>query len=119
MVSVRQVGEWASSLPGVEEQDHFGKRSFRVRKSIFVVIQPDGRTVTIKMNKDERLAYITMAPEVYSVPEGFSHLNFMHVHLSRVDVEEIHELVVKAWRLVAPKKLVTEYEQNELLPPDC
>ena len=35
--------------------------------------------------------------------------NWVVVHLSAIDAEEMHEIVLDAWRMVVPKRVVTEY----------
>ena len=101
------------TLPETKEVDHFGKLSFRVNNKIFTVIQPDGYTLTVKTNGEDRAIYTTMDPETYSVPASFSNLNYMHINLNTVSPEELHGLVIKAWSSVAPKKLVQAFNRSK------
>jgi hypothetical protein len=38
------------------------------------------------------------------------------VKLDRIDVDELHELVLDAWRMCVPKKVAAEYEATHPLP---
>ena len=108
MIPIDEVRRYALSLPEATETAHWEKPSFRVRDKIFAVLQPGGRTVTVKTAGEERSFYTAMAPEIYRVPETFSKLNYMHVDLELVDPGELKEVLWKAWSNVAPQKLVKE-----------
>lgn len=114
MITVDRIREVALSFPEAKEVEHWGKPSFRVNNKIFAVIQEDGVTLTIKTAGEDRTIYTTMAPEIYSVPESFSKLNYMMVNLNLVDPQELNELLTKAWESVAPKKIVKAYHEGKL-----
>jgi hypothetical protein len=110
MVTTDEVRNLALSLPEAEEHEHWGKPAFRVRNKIFAVIQPDGVSLVIKTTKDDRVAYTTMAPEIFQLPDSFTNLAYMMVRIDRVDPEEFHVLLIRAWKLVSPKNLVKDYD---------
>jgi hypothetical protein len=114
MVTTDEVRSLALSLPEAEEHDHWGKLSFRIQNKIFAVIQPDGVSLVIKTSKEERFSYLTMAPEVYRLPENFSKLAFLVVRMDRVETEEFRDLLKLAWSLVSPKKVVKAYVETSL-----
>ncbi|USG64402.1 MmcQ/YjbR family DNA-binding protein [Brevibacillus ruminantium] len=99
-------------MPETEEHEHWGKLSFRVRNKIFAVIQPDGVSVAIKTTHDNRDAYTSIAPEVFRVPDSFAKLSFMMVRIDRINQKEFGDLLIQAWKLVSPKKLVKAYSES-------
>jgi len=99
----------ALALPETEEAEHWEKPSFRVRNKIFAVIQPDGVSLVVKTTKDDRYAYTTMAPDIYRLPDSFTNLAFMVVCMERIDPVECRDLLLQAWSLVSPKKVVKAY----------
>lgn len=105
MVTTDEVRQWALSLPEAELFEHWGKPSFRVRNKIFAVIQPDHVSVVMKTSKDDRIAYTTMAPDVFQMPSSFTHLAFMLVRLDRIDPDEFRPLLIAAWKHATPKKM--------------
>lgn len=113
MVTTDEFRGLALSLPETEQVDHWGKASFRVRNKIFAVIQPDQISLLIKTTEGDRIAYTTLAPDVYQIPGSFSNLAYMIVRLDRVDPEECHALLKQAWRLVTPKKVVKAYDETK------
>jgi len=106
MIPIDEIRRFAMSLTETVEAEHWGKPSFRVNNKIFVVIQADGSTITIRTTKEERELYTSVSPEVYSVPDAFSNLNYMHINLELARLEEVHTLIKNAWCIVAPKKLL-------------
>ncbi|MCQ6557180.1 MmcQ/YjbR family DNA-binding protein [Paenibacillus mendelii] len=106
MMTAEEVRAFALSLPEAQEQEHWGKPSFRVGKKIFAVIQEDGLTLTVKTTAEDRMAYTTMDPLTFSIPASFSNLNYMVVQMNRIDPNELRDLLMLGWRLVAPKRLV-------------
>jgi len=105
MMSFQDVRKIALSLPGTVEEEHMGKPSFRMNNKIFIILQDDTKTVTVKIAKDERDIYTSMNPETYRIPESFSNLNYMHINLETANKDEVIGLIRSAWGNVAPKKL--------------
>lgn len=108
MITAEEVRNFALSLPEVQEQEHWGKASFRVRNKIFAVIQEDGKSLIVKASPDDRMAYTMMNPAIYSVPESYSKLNYMLVQMNLVDPEEMQALLIQGWRLVSPKRVIAQ-----------
>jgi hypothetical protein len=67
-------------------------------------------TMTVKASKEEQAVLIASSPEVYSIAAYVGRFGWVRVDLSKVDKEELRELVIEAWRSTAPKKLVKEYD---------
>jgi hypothetical protein len=93
----------ALAMPEAEEHDHFGRPSFRVRGKIFVSAVADG-AANLKLPADEHAALVAERPD------GFAEIVWgslvrTRVQLATVDEAELAELVDRAWREVAPKRL--------------
>ncbi|MHA6484164.1 MmcQ/YjbR family DNA-binding protein [Paenibacillus sp. strain BS8-2] len=112
MILVSEIREFVMKLPESLEVEHWGKPSFRLKNKIFAVIQEDEVTLTIKTTADEREIYTQLEPQIFRVPETFSNLNYMHVNMNRIDPEEAKSLLIKAWKSVATKKLIKEFEEK-------
>lgn len=109
MITSKEVRNYALSLPESKEKEHWGKASFRINDKIFAVMQEDGITLTVKTSEEERIAYTSMDPETFKIPDSFSNLNYMHVNMTRVERKELQRILLKAWSTVAPKRLVKKY----------
>ena len=99
-VDVRRI---ALTLPEVNEDPHFGRPSFRVRGKVMLVLKPDER-MFIRASSTEQEALSSMRPDVFTVGDG------LQVRIGGISVSEARELVYEAWRLVAPKRLVAQFE---------
>jgi len=102
-------------LPEVEERDHWGKPSFRVRNKIFATIQEDGTSLILKTTQEDRMVYTEMDPTIFSVPSKYSNLNYMVVRMDLIDQLELRGLLIKGWSLVAPKSLVKNLDVKSYL----
>lgn len=112
LININELQKYLLALPDSEEGDHWGKRSYRIKNKIFAIIQNDGVTLTIKTMGEDRSIYTSMDPKTFSIPEAYSNLSYMHVNLHTVNIDELKGLIYKAWKSVAPKKLVKAYEEQ-------
>ncbi|WP_127579614.1 MmcQ/YjbR family DNA-binding protein [Paenibacillus koleovorans] len=106
-----KIRQAALAMPEAEEQDHWGKSSFRVRGKIFAVFQEDGVSLLLKASPETRTAFTTMDPDVYTVPSKYTTLNYMIARMDKADDEELRQLLIQAWREVSPKRLVKVYDE--------
>ena len=98
------------SLPEAEERETWGHPTFRVRDKMFATLSDDGQQATIKATKQEQAALIAAALETFGIPAYVGRHGWVGVQLATVDPVELAELLVEAWRLTAPKRLVKAYD---------
>ena len=109
MVSLDRFRELAMRLPRVEELDHFGTPSFRVRGKIFAMPrQDDGRiSVWCKAPPGSQLILIGADPERFFAPPYVGPKGWIGVRLDdEPDWSEVDGLVRRSYRLIAPRRLV-------------
>jgi hypothetical protein len=100
----------ALSLPDAIEKEAWGHPTFRVRDKMFATMATDGSTVSVKSTHDEQRALTEMQPDTFSVPAYVGKHGWIGIQLDRVDPEELSELVTEAWRLTAPKRLLSAFD---------
>lgn len=105
MITTKAVRELALSLPEAEEHDHWGRPSFRVRGKIFATLHEGTKRFVIKASREEQDLFTTSDPETFEVAPGGAQ-GWMFVDLSRVDAGVFKELLVGAWRRLAPKRAI-------------
>jgi len=60
--------------------------------------------------KEEREALVASSPHKFKMPaQGDMRYNWLHVRLAEVDLDEVRELVLDAWRMCVPKKVAAEF----------
>ncbi|WP_437813089.1 MmcQ/YjbR family DNA-binding protein [Sorangium sp. So ce1078] len=109
MISSDDLRKLALSLPEAEEQDHFGKPSFRVRGKIFATHWVEQEGAVLKLSLEEQDSLVQAQPDVFSVTP-WGHQGWTRVELRRVDRALLEELLVGAWRRVAPKRVVARWD---------
>jgi hypothetical protein len=106
----------ALSLPDAEERETWGHPTFRVRDKMFAALSNDGSGASVKATKEEQAALIAEGPETFSVPAYVGHHGWVGIDVTRIDIAQLHELIVEAWRLTAPKRLVKTYDAGGFRP---
>ena len=100
---------YALSLPEAVELPHFERASFRVRKRIFATLRDADGHAVLKLPLEEQAALVAMRRDVYAITP-WGHQGWTSVDLARADPAELRELIVEAWRGVAPKRLVAAHD---------
>jgi len=110
MPSAKDFRGIALSLPEAEERETWGQATFRVRDKMFALMAADGSSASVKATKIAQTALVASDPEVFGRPAYVGIHGWVGVNLARVDPDELHELVVEAWLLTAPKRLARELQ---------
>lgn len=105
----------ALSLPEATEKETWGHPTFRVRDRMFAAAATDLSTGTVKSTLDEQRALTQMEPETFSVPPYVGKHGWIGIAIDRVDPGELRELVIEAWRMTAPKRLVKAWDDEHPL----
>lgn len=111
MITIAETRELALSLPETQEHDHRGRPSFRVWNSIFATLWEAEKRAMLKASWEEQDLMTTDFPDTFSVGPWASQ-GWMFVELQTVEKELFHELLVSAWRRVAPESVVAEFESD-------
>ena len=116
MVTAAQMRKLALSMPEAEEKSHFDQPDFRVRNKIFAGLSPDGKRGTLKLRPELQSLALEGNPAAFSAAAGaWGRSGWTHVDLPAVQLAELRPLVLEAWRLVAPRRLVAAHDGK--LPP--
>jgi hypothetical protein len=102
----------ALSLPEAEEQDHRGHPSFRVREKIFATLWPGEHRAVLKLRSEDRTDLVKSRPETFSL-NAWSKQGWTDIHLAHITPRECQELLEGAWRVVAPKKIISVYDKQK------
>jgi hypothetical protein len=107
MISWNDVIALARDLPETEESTSYGRPSLKVRGKSFVTIRERPDALVVRCDGEEKPFLLEARPDlVFTTPhyDGYPYL------LVRLDapLDEVRELVLDSWLLVAPKKLAKE-----------
>jgi hypothetical protein len=106
MVTAADVRAIASGLPRTSEHLIRDRIKFRVGSIVYLSIAPDEQSMGFAFPKHERDALIAAEPDKFFAPiTSDLRFNWVQVRLAELDVEELRELVLDAWRMVVPKRV--------------
>jgi hypothetical protein len=114
VVTIEQVRAFAMTLPGTYEtlvRDHV---KFRVGRYVYVAFSRDETEMGFGFPKAERAAIVRSEPDKFFMPSrGDLRYHWLEVRLHAIDEAEMRELVLDAWRMAAPKRVVAEFERRD------
>ena len=106
MVTVDDVRALAETLPRSYEVLVRDRVKFRVGQMVYVAFSRDEQTMGFGFPKEERAALVASEPDKFLLPpESDLRVHWVVVRLAAIDVDEMEELVLGAWRMVVPKKV--------------
>jgi hypothetical protein len=100
----------AETLPETEEGTSYGTPALRVRRKGFARLRDDGRTMAVRVDRLERDALCETSPDAFFVTPHYEKWPWVVVALDAVDPEDLEHVLVEAWRLSAPAKLVASFD---------
>ena len=111
MVTADDIRRVALSLPRTEERLVRDQIKFRVGRLVYATISPDEASMGFAFPKEERAALIAAEPEKFHPPvRSDERYHWVQVWLRAIDLDEMRELVVDAWRMVVPKRVAADYD---------
>jgi len=113
MVTIDDVRALAGELPCSEMAVVRDRVKFRNGRIVYLAFSRDETMMGFAFPKEERQALIASEPEKFMMPKpSDQRYNWVVVRLAAIDVVEMREIVLDAWRMVVPKRVAAA------LPPD-
>jgi predicted DNA-binding protein (MmcQ/YjbR family) len=105
MVNSNTFKQLALSFPGVEEQPHFEKTSFRVKKKIFATHATDSQLVCVKLSEVDQSVFCAFDKTIiYPVNNKWGKQGWTLVELKKVRKDMLKDILTTAYSGVASKK---------------
>ena len=112
-VTVDDVRAVAAPLPRAYEVVVHDRVKFRVGRIVWLAFSRDETTMGFAFPKEEREALIASAPETFLMPEGGDlRYHWVVARMDALDVDEMREIVVDAWRMVVPQSVARDYDER-------
>jgi hypothetical protein len=110
MVTIDDVRALASTLPRSHEALVRGRVKFRVGRIVYLAFSKDQREMGFAFPKEWRQALVESEPEKFSLPNASNmRYHWAVARLDAIDDAEMRALVLDAWAMVVPKKVVEAY----------
>ncbi|MFN7686631.1 MAG: MmcQ/YjbR family DNA-binding protein [Sphingobacteriales bacterium] len=107
MVDLVYFRQMALSFPETNEEPHFEKTSFRVRKKIFATYDETKNRACLKLTEADQDIFSLAAPGIiYPVDNKWGKQGWTLVELAKVRKKLFSDALISAYKAVAPPKLV-------------
>lgn len=112
-VTIDDVRAFATGLPRSTEVIVRDRVKFRVGRLVYVSFSRDEKIMGFGFPKEEREALVASEPHKFQMPSrGDLRYHWVHARLEALDVAEMRELVLDAWRMVVPRKVAAAYDEQ-------
>lgn len=106
-MTVDAVFRMGLALPGVEESTAFGAPALKVKGKLMAAVptnkSAEPGSLMFRMNRRDRPALLTEAPDLYYAPEHYLGYDAVLVRLDRLTPELARDLLTMAHRFVTRK----------------
>ncbi|HEX6519315.1 MAG TPA: MmcQ/YjbR family DNA-binding protein [Streptosporangiaceae bacterium] len=110
MASAEDVRRIAMSLPRTSEHLIRDNTKYRIGRIVYAAVSPDEERLGFGFPKEERAALVASEPDKFMMPlRSDERYNWVRARLAALDVDELRELLIDAWRMVVPKKIAADY----------
>lgn len=111
MITWEAVVAIARTMPAVIESTSWGTPSLKVGKKMIARLrtEADG-ALALKCSAEEKAALVASDDPAFFTIAHYDGYNYVLVDLHQVDPQELEELIIEAWRIVAPAKLHREFD---------
>ena len=110
-VTIDDARAIAATLPRSYEALVRDQVKFRVGSIVYAAFDEDETIMGFAFPREEREALVESEPAKFLMPRPSDmRYRWVCVRLDALDVEELRELVVDAWRMCVPKKVAAAYE---------
>jgi hypothetical protein len=83
---------------------------FRVGRLVFASVSPDESLLGFGFPKEARESLVESDPETFLMPvRSDLRYNWVRLRLARIDVAELEDLLIDAWRMCVPKSVAANY----------
>jgi hypothetical protein len=110
-VTIDDARAIASTLPRAYEALVRDQVKFRVGQIVYAAFSRDETIMGFAFPRDEREALVASEPDKFLMPRPSDmRYRWVCVRLDAIDVDELRELLVDAWRMCVPKRVAAAYE---------
>ena len=111
MITVQDVREYVEGFPRSYEVVVRDRIKFRVGQIVWLAFSRDETTIGFAFPKEERQMLVDTYPDKFMLPQRESDMRFhwVEARMDALELEEMQELVLDAWRMVVPQKVWRAY----------
>ena len=109
-VTIEDARAIALPLPRAYEAVVRDRVKFRVGQIVFAAFSRDETVMGFGYPREQREALVSGEPDKFLMPSpGDMRYQWVQVRLAAIEVDELEELLIDAWRMCVPKKVAAAY----------
>jgi len=117
MVTIDDVRAVTAGLPRSYEALVRDRVKFRVGRLVYLAFSRDESLMGFAFPKEQREALVASEPDKFLMPSrGDLRYHWVVARLGALEAAELREIVVDAWTMVVPKRVVAEYLGEPVAP---
>jgi hypothetical protein len=109
-VTFEQVRTIALAFPGVEDGTSYGTRALKVRGKLLARVHQSIDCLVLRADFLDRQILMQSAPGIFFITDHYRDYPWVLMRFSAVGARDLPDVIERAWRLVAPKTLVQNYD---------
>ncbi|HEY2445245.1 MAG TPA: MmcQ/YjbR family DNA-binding protein [Rhizomicrobium sp.] len=110
-ITQAQLREIALGFPAASEGTSYGKPSFLIAGKFFTRLRDeDDSLVLIVGSIDERDMLLESDPALFHITDHYRSYPAVLAHRTEIDAATLRGMLERRWRVIAPKKLVRQFD---------
>jgi hypothetical protein len=117
-VTLDDVRDLARTLPRTEEALVRDFVKFRVRGIVYAAVSPDETLLGFGYPRDGRADLVAAEPHKFLMPiKSDERYHWVRARMAALGLDEMRELVLDAWQMTVPQKVIREYFATGAISP--
>ena len=100
----------AVKLPDVEISKSYGTPALKVRDKLLARLKEDGETLVLRTDFIARQILTQADPDTFYITDHYRDYPLVLVRLTKLSHSALPDLLERAWRLVAPARLIAQHD---------
>ena len=104
----------ALRLPGAEESTSYGTPAVKIKGKLLSRLRTEAEgALALRCDFIDREILLQANPRAFFLTDHYRDYPMILVWLEKIDRDTLADVALRGWRMIAPKKLVAEYETNK------
>ena len=112
-MNTNEFRELALRFPETTELSHMGHPDFRIGGKIFATVGAKEGWGMAKLTPEQQETFLRSYPAVFEPASGaWGRGGATMIRLAEADELTVRQALIAAWRNIAPKRVIREYDEN-------
>src|SRR5262249_6607573 len=114
-LTLEDVRAWALALPRTADHLIRDYVQLRVARLVYAAVSPGETSLGFVLRGEERAARVAAEADRFLLERASdARYNWIDARMATLDVDEAHEFIVDAWRMVVPKRIAAQVARDQI-----